>query len=257
MAFILIGAAIGLLIGGSQGILIGGLLGYVIGRGLRPALLSGARVMQSHFLESTFAIMGALCKADGFVTRDEIKVAEETFSRLHLSSEQREIAKAAFKRGTASDFDLDAEADKLGSLRYGRLPLLQLFLQIQCMAIAADGKAHPSEHAMLVRLARRLGLTERDVSQLEALLRAASEGPSRGAPPTTRARLADAYMALGLSSDVSVAEIKKAYRRLMSKNHPDKLTAKGLPDSMREIAEERAREINVAYDLIKEARGFS
>ena len=167
------------------------------------------------------------------------------------------MAKAAFKRGTKPDFDLDAEADKLGSLRYGRVPLLQLFLQIQCMAIAADGEVHPAEHTMLVQLARRLGLTERDVSQLEALLRAASEGASRGAPSTTGSRLADAYTALGLSSEASVAEIKKAYRRLISKNHPDKLTAKGLPDSMREIAEERAREINVAYDLIKEAREFS
>ena len=257
MAFILIGAVIGLLIGGSRGLLIGALLGYVIGRGLQSTILSGAGLMQSQFLESTFAVMGALCKADGVVSHDEIRVAEETFSRLHLSSEQREMAKAAFNRGKAPGFDLDAEADKLSSLRYGRLPLLQLFLQIQCMAIAADGKVHPAEHAMLVRLARRLGLTERDVSQLEALLRAASEGPSRGPRPTTRARLADAHTALGLSSDASVAEIKQAYRRLMSKNHPDKLTAKGLPESMREIAEERAREINVAYDLIKEARGFS
>ena len=257
MAFILIGAAIGLFIAGSQGLFIGGLIGYVIGRRLRSTVLGGARVMQSQFLESTFAIMGALCKADGVVSEDEIKVAEETFRRLHLSSEQRETAKAAFHRGKASGFDLDAEADKLSSLRYGRLPLLQLFLQIQCMAIAADGKIHPAEHEMLVRLARRLGLTERDVSQLEALLRAASSGPSGTRRPNAEARLGDAYTALGLSSDASVAEIKQAYRRLMSKNHPDKLTAKGLPGSMREIAEERAREINVAYDLIKEARGFS
>jgi DnaJ like chaperone protein len=125
------------------------------------------------------------------------------------------------------------------------------------MAIAADGKVHPAEHEVLVRLARRLGLTERDVSQLEALLRAAAAGPSTDARPTAHARLEDAYTALGLSSEASVAEIKRAYRRLISKNHPDKLAAKGLPDSMREIAEERAREINVAYELIKKARGFA
>ena len=258
MAFVLIGAVIGLLIGGSRGLVIGGLVGYAIGRGLRSTLLSGARRIQSQFLESTFAIMGALCKADGVVTRDEVKVAEETFSRLHLSSEQREMAKAAFNRGKAPDFDLYAEADKLvGGIRYGRLPLLQLFLQIQCMAIAADGEVHPAEHEMLVRLARRLGLAERDVSQLEALLRTASVGAAAGARPTARARLEDAYTALGLTSEASVAEIKRAYRRLISKAHPDKLSAKGLPESMREIAEERAREINVAYDLIKEAHGFS
>jgi len=257
MALIVICALIGLLIGGTRGLLIGALLGYVITWGLRASLVGGARLMQSQFLDSTFAIMGALCKADGVVTRDEIKVAEETFDRLNLSDEQRRAAKAAFNRGKAPDFDLASEAAKLSALRYGRRPLLQVFLQIQCVAIAADGKIHPAEHEMLVQLARRLGLAERDVAQLEALLRAAATGPTHGARPSPGARLGDAYTALGLSPKASPTEIKRAYRRLISQNHPDKLAAKGLPDNMREIAEERAREINVAYELIKEARGFS
>lgn len=257
MTTILIGSAIGYFIAGSQGFFIGGLVAFVISQALRSTVLNGARVMQSQFLESTFAIMGALCKADGVVSRDEIQVAEETFRRLHLSGEQRDKAKAAFNRGKAPEFDFDAEADKLGSLRYGRQPLLQLFLQIQCMAVVADGEIHFAEHQMLVRLARRLGLTEQNVAQLEALLRAASAGATGSSGPATGARLDDAYTALGLSSDAKVAVIKQAYRRLMSQNHPDKLTAKGLPEHMREIAEERAREINVAYDLVKEARGFS
>ena len=69
-------------------------------------------------------------------------------------------------------------------------------------------------------------------------------------------RLNDAYEALGLSPDSSPAEIKRRYRKLMSENHPDKLAAKGLPESMRAVAEERSREINTAYDLIKQARQF-
>jgi DnaJ like chaperone protein len=200
--------------------------------------------------------MGALCKADSVVTRDEIQVAESLFDRLHLSGEQREAAKAAFNRGKTSAFDLDAEVDKLGRAGPGRGPLFRLFLQVQCMAIAADGNVHPAEHAMLVRVARRLGLTERDVAQLEALLRAASAGPSTAGAPPPRQRLDDAYAALGVSPSASVAEIKRAYRRLMSQNHPDKLASKGLPQSMLEIAEERTREINTAYELIKGSREF-
>jgi DnaJ like chaperone protein len=115
---------------------------------------------------------------------------------------------------------------------------------------------HPAEHDMLVRVARRLGLTERDVAQLEALLRTAAAGPSPGAP-APRKTLEDAYAALGLTPNASDADIKRAYRRLMSQNHPDKLAAKGLPESMREIAEERSREINTAYDVIREARKAS
>ena len=256
MSLSFIGAIVGLLFGGTRGLLLGAFIGYGIGWVLRAKLGTEARVIQGQFLQSTFAIMGAVCKADGVVTRDEIAVVKETFDRLHLSDEQRETAKAAFNRGKAPDFDLDAEAAKLARIRYGRAPLFQIFLQIQCMAIAADGKVHPAEHEMLVRVARGLGLTERDVAQLEALLRATATGRYT-ADADPHVRLNDAYTALGLSADADVAQIKRAYRRLMSKNHPDKLAAKGLPDSMREVAEERAREINVAYELIKGARQFS
>ena len=103
---------------------------------------------------------------------------------------------------------------------------------------------------MLVRVARGLGLSEADVAQLEALLRTGSPGPS------PQHKLDDAYAALGISPSATDAEVKQAYRRLMSQNHPDKLAGKGLPESMREMAEERSREISTAYAVIKEARGF-
>src|SRR5690606_30168890 len=146
----------------------------------------------------------------------------QVFDRLRLNAEQREAAKAAFNRGKAPGFDLDAAVDAFA--RIGRGPLLQLFLQVQYMAIAADGKVHPAEHAMFVHVARRLGLTERDVAQLEALLRTASAGArSQAGQPPPRQRLEDAYAALGLNPNATNAEIKRAYRRLMSQNHPDKL----------------------------------
>lgn len=110
---------------------------------------------------------------------------------------------------------------------------------------------------MLVRVARRLGMAEIDVARLEALLRAAAGGPAAAAGPPPKQRLDDAYTALGLAPDASVSDIKRVYRQLMRENHPDKLAAKGLPESMRNVAEERAREINAAYDLIKKARQFT
>ncbi|MDX1561979.1 MAG: co-chaperone DjlA [Gammaproteobacteria bacterium] len=261
MSIVFAAALIGLLFGGLRGLVIGAVVGYVASWLLGAALRSGLQQGQSRFLDSTFAVMGALSKADGVVTPDEIQAAQRIFDMLRLSPEQREQAKASFNRGKSPEFDLDGEVSRLrAALGFGRGPMLRLFLQLQCMAVAADGRIDPAEHAMLVRVAVRLGLTERDVAQLEALLRTSAGGSGQqgrpGAPPSASS-LEDAYTALGVSANASDSEVKRAYRRLMSQNHPDKLAAKGLPESMRQVAEERTREINVAYELIKERRGFS
>ena len=257
MFLIVIGAIIGLFAGGPIGALVGGFVGYAAGRVLQRFVIGGLRVAQTALIDSVFAVMGALCKVDSVVTRDEIKTVEQIFGMLRLNDEQRRQARDAFGKGKQPDFDLDAAVDRFAAISRGRAPLVQLFLQLQCMAVAADGHVHPAEHNMLVRIASRLGLTEADVAQLESLLRAATGGAARGPsgkPP--RDRLADAYRALGVAPDAGPADIKRAYRKLMSQNHPDKLAARGLPESMRAVAEERSREINAAYDLIKDSRGF-
>lgn len=248
-------AFIGLLVGGFRGLFWGAVIGYVLGWGLRQFLSKGVALVQDQFLESTFAVMGAVCKADGVVTRDEIRVAESMFERLHLSPERRTAAMAAFNRGKSQDFDLDAEVARFATASRRQRPLLLMFLQIQVAAVAADGNVHATEHQMLVRVARQLGLDERDVAQLEALLRTATGTTSGGV--SSAQKLEDAHAALGLTSAATDAQVKQAYRRLMSQNHPDKLAGKGMPDSMRELAEEKTREISIAYALIKEARGFN
>jgi DnaJ like chaperone protein len=250
----IIGALLGVSFGGFAGLIIGGLIGYAASFAFRQFVVGTLQVAQSQLLDSTFSIMGALCKADNVVTRDEINAVQQIFDMLKLQGESRELAKAAFNRGKQTGFDLDAAVDQFARISRGRGPLLQLFLQLQCMAVVADGRIDPAEHAMLVRIAQRLGLTEADVSQLEALLRAAMGGPSATGGKPQKDRLDDAYVALGITPDAKPAEIKRAYRKLISKNHPDKLAARGLPESMRPVAEERSRELNSAYDMIKSTR---
>ena len=256
--FVIIGGLIGFAFGRFFGMLLGAGIGYWAHRQLKRSLLGGMQQLQASFLESTFAVMGAICKADGHVSEQEIRVAEALFDRLRLNGAARETAKSAFRRGKATDFDLDAEVARFARLSRGQRVLHSLFLQLQLQAIAADGQIHPAEHQMLLRVARGLGLSEHEVRQLEAMLRtgrsSGSAGGSYSGPPPAD-RLADAYAVLGVSKDASDSEIKRAYRKLMSENHPDKLAAKGLPESMRAMAEERTREITTAYDLIKQARG--
>jgi DnaJ like chaperone protein len=255
MPLIFICAFVGLWLDGLPGLLLGALIGFALSRILQASVRGRLLGVQSQFLETTFVVMGAICKADGVVTRDEIRATEEVFVHLRLTPEQKDAARAAFNRGKAPDLDLDAEVDKFVQSARGGGALYQLFLQLQLLAVVADGQVHPAERAMLVRVARRLGLDEGDVARLEALLRATVGSTTASGPPPQQ-RLDDAYAALGVTPDATEAEIKRAYRKLMSENHPDKLSAKGLPEGMRQLAEERAREINIAYDLIRKARHF-
>lgn len=255
--FILIGGMIGLFAGGFGGLLLGAAMGYGVGYLMSRVLLPrGLGAIQRQFLDSTFAVMGALCKADGQVTRDEIRVAEQYFGKLGLSKEQRQTARNSFNRGKEEGFDLAAEIDLLRGVVRNNQPLLQLFLQVQLSAIAADGVLDEAEHDMLLRVARLLGLSEIDLKRLEAMLHGVSGASTGGSGAAGRGEqpLEDAYAALGVESTASDAEVKKAYRRLMSKYHPDKLASSGMPENMRTVAKERVREIRKAYDRIKEYR---
>jgi DnaJ like chaperone protein len=257
VTLVLFCALLGFWLAGVRGLILGAVLGYIFVRVSQVALRRRMGALEGALIEPTFSVVGALCKADGVVTRDEIRVTEALFLRLQLSAEQKGTAKAAFNRGRAPDFDLEAEVEQFARATRGAPFLRQLFLQIQVTAVAADGEVHPAEHAMLVRVARRLGMTELDLARLEALLRGATAGRAAAAGPAPKQRLEDAYTALGLTPEADVSDIKRAYRKLMSENHPDKLAARGLPESMRKVAEERAVELNAAYEVLKQARQFS
>ncbi|MDN3522953.1 co-chaperone DjlA [Halomonas ramblicola] len=246
---VLIGAFLGFLAGGPLGLLVGGGLGYWLAARLRRSMLGRLAASQSQFLESTFAIMGCMCKADGQVTEEELEASRQLWDRLRLNEAQRAKARADFTRGKAADFDLEAELARVRRIVGNQPALRQVFLQVQLAAIAADGRLHPAEHDMLMRVVRGLGCSEAEIAQIEAMLRGASEAPGEQGPS-----LEDAYRVLGVEEDASDAELKRAYRRLMSQNHPDKLAAKGLPESMREVAQERTSEIGNAYERIRRAR---
>lgn len=248
--FVLSGALVGLFLGGLAGLFVGGLVGYAVGQFTLNSLLPGSLgAIREQFLDSTFAVMGAVCKADGRVNRDEIRVAEQFFDILGLSPDQRLAAQEAFDRGKCEGFDLYGEVVKLGKMVGNNRALLQLFVHVQLSAITADGIVHENEHRIFVRIARGLGLSERDVERLEAGLRGVA-----GTRQPDDQKIPDAYATLGVSPSASDAEVRMAYRRLMSRHHPDKLAARGMPENMRSVAEERVREIRQAYDSIVEQR---
>ena len=251
LLFVVFGGLVGLFAGGPFGLLLGAAVGYGVGVFMQRALLSTVvGGVQQQFIDTTFAVMGALCKADGRVTREEIQVAEQYFDKLALSGEQRRAARESFNRGKDVGFDLYGEVRALRTLLRSNSAFLQLFLQIQLSAIAADGRVHDKEHRLMLRVARALGLSDADVERLEAMLKGASVDPDQA----SESDLDNAYATLDVASSASDAEVKKAYRRLMSQYHPDKFASRGLSENMREVARERVRDIRTAYDTIKKHR---
>jgi DnaJ like chaperone protein len=146
--------------------------------------------------------------------------------------------------------------------------LAQFFieLQLQTALLGNDLAAQPRERIRYA--ANFLGLSVQHFAQLEALLRwrqqsAANGGARAGAsgnaaePEATPQRIAEAYGLLECKANDRDEQVVKAYRRQMSKHHPDKLQANGLPESMLERAKERTQQIQAAYELIRRARGMS
>ncbi|MGM0516051.1 MAG: co-chaperone DjlA [Pseudomonadota bacterium] len=250
----IIGAGLGAWLFGWVGAGIGLVLGHLVDRFLGRVKRVGGELLkvQQSFFETTFSTLGFVSKADGRVSEAEIRATEAVMTQMRLTKARRREAIRAFNRGKAADFDPDHTIRRFRQVCGSQPALLRVFLEIQIQVAFADGRVDPGEREALLRIARQLGVSESDFARLEALLAGHyHQGP--GAPSTAEA-LDNAYQALGVERSASDAEVKRAYRRLMSEHHPDKLIAKGLPDSMVEIAKERSQEIQQAYETVRRAR---
>jgi DnaJ like chaperone protein len=257
-----IGAAIGMWIGGPVGAALGLLVGHQFdvgdARAAVPGPESAARVHELYF-PAVFRVMGHVAKADGRVSEQEIAAARGVMAALRLNPEQVRLAIGYFGEGKRPEFALDAELAELRPLLRAYPQLAQFFLEIQLQASLAGNGLGARPRAHLLRTANILGLTSDDFGRLEALMRwrmggGAEAGRERG--PSEADRLRQAYALLETVSGASDEQVIKAYRRQMSRNHPDKLQANGLPESMLERAKERTQQIQAAYELVRAARGM-
>lgn len=247
-----IGGGFGFMFGGPLGALAGMALGHQFDKGLNLAELEPGNPerVQLAFFTATFSVMGYLAKADGQVSRSEIQMAENIMGQMNLNAEQRKAAIELFNQGKQDDFQLDEVLSQFRRECHRRTSLLQMFLEILIATAFADNALDTAEHNALKRIAADIGFSPQ---QLEQLIRMVGAQQSHGQAQTPS--IDNAYAVLGVSRDVSDAELKKTYRRLMSQHHPDKLVAKGMPEEMIKLANEKTGEIKTAYEQIKQSRG--
>lgn len=250
----LIGGTIGLLKGGPVGLLFGVFIGHMVDRFLSG--LSGNNRTRDSFFRALFSILGQISKVDGRVTKVEIAAAENLMQRMQLTDAERQLAIRYFQQGKEPNFDLQDVLQDFARQSKIRYELRMVFMELLLEAAVADGTLSVGEDAILERVRIVLKIP---INVFIAMLRAreveAEPKYDEYQPPKSkRTSLQQSYAALGLLPDASAQEVKKAYRKLVSQYHPDKLMSQGLPEEIMEVAKKRVREINTAYDSIKASR---
>ena len=273
------GKVVGTLLGFATGLgPVGALIGVVIGHAYdermaqrddeRPA--ADLVTVRAVFFRTAFEVMGFVAKADGRVSEQEIAAARETFRQFRLNETQTREAIECFGRGKAAGFDFEQALAQLVNVCGGRHDLLRVFLEVQMRAALLGNGMQGRTRALLGRIAQVLGISGLEFAHLEALLRLQGYGAAHAyapgatgaggrryeAPPPRAEPLREAYEVLEVGPDATDAEVKRAYRRQMSQNHPDKLVSRGLPESMLEMAKQKTQTIQAAYERIREARGI-
>ena len=256
--FKLIGIVAGYYFFGWWGVFFGFLLGSFIDR--VRAFGSGAMnpmqnlLRQAVFIETVFISMGKLAKADGRVSEEEVAHVEQFMQKLNMTPDHRLQAIALFKRGADPAFDIEPTYKKFMTVCGHTKNLRQVLLAYLIVMALADGHFHPAEEAVLTDIAAHLGFDQATFKRMvEMVLNQTHFGGGQVNPAEA---LEDAYKALGVTKDSTDAEVKRAYRKLMSQYHPDKLMGQGMPQDMIEMATEQAKEIQLAYDLIKKTRNI-
>jgi DnaJ like chaperone protein len=259
------GGVVGMLAGGVPGAAIGALLGHLFDdasaeqEAEEPGPRFTATETAEQFFRSTFRVMGHVAKSDGRVSEQEIAAARGVMTSLRLDSMQVAVAIDEFTRGKQPSFDVTDELARLRRAFNGRPDLVRTFIEIQVRAALAGNNLEGPARKYVKRVATNLGMSEFEVAQIEAVLRL-QRGHFRREQQQAHngaVQLASAYQVLEVAAAATNEEVEKAYRRQLSRHHPDKLKANGLPESMIEHAKERTQQIIEAWELIKERRGIS
>jgi len=260
----LVGAAAGLATGRLWLALIGLVLGHQFDRGFADRFtrfgpeIDDGRLgrLPTEFLETLFHAIGHIAKADGQVTEDEIRATRSLMHRLGLGPAEIRKAIGWFEAGKDGAWPLK---EKIRVLRDGgaRNPEVRaLFLRLLMEVALSNANMHQRERALLWVVCTEFGVGRVELAQLEAMLRAQRGFRRSAAGSADSRRVEAAYATLGVEKASSNEEIKKAYRRLMNRNHPDKL-AGGNPDAATIAeAERRTREVRGAYEMLKARRSI-
>lgn len=249
----LIGAGVGYAIASIPGAMLGALLGQALDRRLklqswahlRERLGGRAAIPEDELL---FVLLGRLAKSDGRVVASHIQQARAEMRRINLKEADQLRAINAFKRGRDG---ADGLRTYLRGLQ-GQSDIAEDILRACWRMAWADGKASRVKRELIGVWGMWLGWSQQ---QIEAL--AADHDPMKRAPISSGDDYKGAMALLGIKPDTDPLSIKRAYRRLLSRHHPDKIAGSGANAQQVRVATEKTSELHNAYRVVKARRGFA
>jgi DnaJ like chaperone protein len=268
----------GKVVGGLSGFAAGGPIGAVLGalghgvdRGVQKLAddmqlpFGDRKRIESVFFTATFSTMGHLAKADGRVSEAEIALAEAVMARLQLTGERRSAAIALFRQGKAAGLRPAGRHRALPprmpgpdacwcscSWRSSSRPPMSTASRPPPSAGAGGDPRGSAASPMICSPVGEPGADAAPASPAApGRAGAGADGGPAGKGPTP----GQAYAVLGVTPKDSDAAVKRAYRKLLSQHHPDKLVSKGLPEDMIKLATQKTHEIRRAYEMIQDGAG--
>jgi DnaJ like chaperone protein len=220
---------------------IGGILGFVVGSVVdgtqsQTGKLEQGRTTTGDFAVSLLVLIAAVMKSDGKIVKSELDYVKKYFVQAFGESTASE-AIMMLRDILNQDIDVREVSYQIKArMDYSsRLQMMHLLFGVSY----ADGKVHPLELDILQKIAGYMGITAKDFDSIKSMFIENTDG---------------AYKILEIESSASNEEVKKAYRKMAVKYHPDKVSYLG--EEFRKSANEKFQKVNEAYDKIKKERGI-
>ena len=270
-----IGAFFGFLMAGPIGGLFGLLIGNIFDKGLNQHFSQPCWHYRSEkdlniktiFRKTLFEVLGHLAKLDGVISEKSILLAKSNMQQLGLSHSEKQAAQEDFRFGKTPKFNLSVELGKLYEATKNNPELLKLFIQIIYTTVQAEGISTKKLYTLntILRALHFAPIQEQNpfadyfsrfTQQQYSNQSSYSSNQQQYNTATQQSNIDYAFMILKIPPTATKEEAKRAYRKLMSQHHPDKLIAKGMPDYKIKEANAMTQKISKAYEDLLRAKGW-
>nr|MCH9764518.1 DnaJ family molecular chaperone [Alphaproteobacteria bacterium] len=188
----------------------------------------------AHFTSAFVALAAKMAKADGVALAAEA----ETFEKfLDVSADELDNVRRLYAQAERDTAGFEAYADRIATMLESDPDTKRRVFECLFYVACSDGILHPAEDSFLHVVASRFGYDEHEFRAIRATFVHDPESP---------------YAVLDIAPDATDRAIKVRYRKLVSDNHPDRLTAAGAPAAVIKAATVKVAAFNAAYDQIVE-----